>query len=76
MDCYNLNYLAGVIKDITNKGDIFICVDPWYHNPKLDGRQQRLMRLVKGIKIYHEAFNSKQLVSNKTWTAYITVFKK
>lgn len=76
MDCYNLNYLADVIKDIANKGDIFICVDPWYHNPKLDGRQQRLMRLIKGIKIYHEAFNSKQLVSNKTWTAYITVFKK
>lgn len=75
MDCYNLTDLANIIDEIVNKGDIFICVDPWYHDQSLDGRQQRLIRKLKGSKIYHEAFNSKQLVTNKTWTAYITVFK-
>ena len=76
MDCYDLVDLADTINEIVNDGDIFICVDPWYHNLYQDGRQQRLMRNLKGTKIYHEAFNSGQLVANKTWTAYITVFKK
>jgi SAM-dependent methyltransferase len=75
MDCYDLGNLADIIQDIVNSGDMFVCVDPWFHDIRLDRRQQRLMRLLSGKKIYHEAFNSGELASNKTWTAYITVFK-
>lgn len=75
MTCYDLNHLAKVIGKISNKGDIFICVDPWYHDSNLDGRQRKLMRLLKGKEIYHETFNSYQLVSDRAWTAYITIFK-
>ena len=76
MTCYDINHLAKVIGKICRKGDIFICVDPWYHNKSLDGRQRKLMRLLNGKEIYHDAFNSGQLVPERTWTAYITVFKK
>ena len=76
MTCYDINHLAKVIGKISNKGDIFVCVDPWYHDNTLDGRQRKLMRLLDGKEIYHEAFNSGQLVPDKTWTAYITIFKK
>ena len=75
MYCYDLKELANIIKYIVNPGEIFVCVDPWYHDQDRDGRQQRLMRLLKGKRIYHDAFNTRQLVSDKTWTAYITVFK-
>ena len=75
MTCYDINHLAKVIGKICKKEDIFICVDPWYHNKSLDGRQRKLMRLLNGKEIYLEAFNSGQLVPDKTWTAYITVFR-
>ncbi len=75
MTCYDLNHLAKVIGKISHKGDIFICVDPWYHNRNFDGRQRRLMRLLKGKEIYHEAFNSYQLAPDRAWTANITIFK-
>lgn len=76
MDCYNLDYFADIIDDVVNEGDIFICVDPWYHDRNRDARQQRLMRKLEGTRIYHDAFSSGQLVVDKTWTAYITVFRK
>lgn len=74
MACYDINHLAEVLNRNKNKGDIFVCVDPWYHDNSKDGRQRRLMRLVKGREIYHDAFNSHQLVPDRTWTAYITIF--
>ena len=75
MTCYDLNHLAGVIKKVKNKGDLFVCVDPWYHDSALDGRQRKLMRLLNGKEIYHDAFNAYQLQEDKTWTAYITIFR-
>lgn len=75
MDCYDLNHLGNIINKIKNNGDIFVCVDPWYHDRNLDGRQNKLMRLLKGKRIFHESLNRNQLVSNKSWTAYITIFK-
>ena len=75
MTCYDLNHLAKVINKVKNKGDLFVCVDPWYHDKNLDGRQQKLMRLLKGKEIYHDVFNAYQLQEDKTWTAYITIFR-
>ena len=75
MTCYDLNHLAQVINKVKSKGDLFICVDPWYHDRKLDGRQRKLMRLLNGKEIYHDAFNAYQLQKDKSWTAYITIFR-
>lgn len=74
MTCYDINHLAKVISETANIGDIFVCVDPWYHNDDKDGRQRKLMRLLNGKEIYHDAFNSGELVPDRTWTAYITIF--
>jgi hypothetical protein len=75
MTCYDLNYLARVINQVKKKGDLFVCVDPWYHDRKLDGRQRKLMRLSNGKEIYHDVFNAYQLQEDKSWTAYITIFR-
>ena len=75
MTCYDLNHLAKVINKVKNKGDLFVCVDPWYHDKNLDGRQRKLMRLLNGKEIYHDVFNAYQLQEDKTWTAYITIFR-
>ena len=75
MTCYDLNHLARVINQVKKKGDLFVCVDPWYHDRKLDGRQRKLMRLLNGKEIYHDVFNAYQLQEDKSWTAYITIFR-
>jgi len=75
MTCYDLNHLARVINQVKKKGDLFVCVDPWYHDRKLDGRQRKLMRLSNGKEIYHDVFNAYQLQEDKSWTAYITIFR-
>ena len=75
MTCYNLNHLARVINKVKNKGDLFVCVDPWYHDRNKDGRQRKLMRLLNGKEIYHDVFNAYQLQEDKSWTAYITIFR-
>lgn len=75
MTCYDLSHLAKVINRVKNKGDLFICVDPWYHDVSRDGRQRVFMRLLHGEEIYHEAFNAYELQEDKSWTAYITIFK-
>ena len=75
MTCYDLNHLARVINQVKKKGDLFVCVDPWYHDRKLDGRQRKLMRLSNGKEIYHDVFNAYQLQKDKSWTAYITIFR-
>lgn len=75
MTCYDLNHLARVINKEKNKRDLFVCVDPWYHDRNLDGRQRKLMRLLNGKEIYHDAFNAYQLQEDKKWTAYITIFR-
>ena len=75
MTCYDLNHFAKVINQVKKKGDLFVCVDPWYHDRKLDGRQRKLMRLLNGKEIYHNVFNKYQLQEDKTWTAYITIFR-
>ena len=75
MTCYDLNHLARVINKVKKKGDLFVCVDPWYHDRKSDGRQRKLMRLINGKEIYNDVFNKYQLQEDKTWTAYITIFR-
>ena len=75
MTCYDLNHLARVINQVKKKGDLFVCVDPWYHDRKLDGRQRKLMRLLNGKEIYHDVFNAYQLQEDESWTAYITIFR-
>lgn len=75
MTYYDLNHLARVINQVKKKGDLFVCVDPWYHDRKLDGRQRKLMRLSNGKEIYHDVFNAYQLQEDKSWTAYITIFR-
>ena len=75
MDCYDIEHLADIINGIKKKGDLFICVDPLYHNPKYDGRQKKLMNLLKGKIIYNERFNANELIKDKSWTANITIFK-
>lgn len=75
MKCYDLKHLANVINKIKRNGDLFICIDPWYHDNSRDGRQSKLMRLLGGKEICHEAFNAYELQEDRSWTAYITIFK-
>lgn len=75
IDSYDIEHLACIVKKSSKKGDIFVCVDPWYHDRERDGRQRRLKNLLNGREIYNEVFNKYQLVQEKSWTAIITIFK-
>lgn len=75
MTCYDLKHFANVVNKIKRNDDLFICVDPWYHDNSRDGRQRKLMRLLGGKEIYHETFNAYELQEDRSWTAYITLFK-
>ena len=75
IDNYDITHLSSVLKKSSKKGDIFICVDPWYHDRERDGRQRHLRNLLNGIEIYNEVFNKYQLDPDKSWTAIITIFK-
>lgn len=72
---YDITHFAGVIEKSSKKGDLFICVGPWYHDKERDGRQRHLKNLLNGREIYNEVFNRYQLAQDKSWTAIITIFK-
>ncbi len=75
MTNYSISHLADIIGKFKNREDIFICVSPWYHNQTKDRRQQEFMKIFNGKEIYHGEFNAGELDPDRTWTAYITVFK-
>ena len=76
IDNYDITHLSNVLEKSSKKGDLFICVDPWYHDRERDGRQRHLKYLLNGKEIYNEVFNKYQLAQDKSWTAIITLFKK
>ena len=75
MTNFDLRHLAILLKRVVKKADLFVCVSPWYHDKKRDGRQRRLKWLLNGNQIYNDVFNKMQLVPDKTWTAIITIFE-
>ena len=75
IDSYDIRHLAKTIKKVSNIGDLFVCVSPWYHDNR-DGRQRWLMKLLNSEELYHDRFNKYQLVQDKPWTAVITLFKR
>ncbi len=76
IDNYDIRHLANFLNRTCSQGDLFVCIDPWYHDTTRDGRQRKLMRLLNAEELYHDKFNRYQLVDDKTWTAIITIFKK